>query len=125
LIEHLRFTHYVSRITTMDELVVFRLGSSEWALPADRVHQILAPRPVTRLPDPPPLVCGLVAWRAQVLPVIALEELPDCSGPPVERCTLIVTEAGGELIALAVDEVLNLAESAVQPLNLEQMLNEH
>jgi purine-binding chemotaxis protein CheW len=107
----------------MDELVIFRLGSSEWALPADKVHQILAPRPVTRLPDPPPLMCGLVAWRAQVLPVIALGERLDCSDPPVDRCALLVTEVGGELIALAVDEVLHLAESAAQPLDLESMLN--
>ncbi len=108
----------------MDELVIFRLGSSEWALPAETVHHILAPRPVTRLPDPPPLVCGLVAWRARVLPVIALGERLDCSDPPIDRCTLLVTEAGEELIALAVDEVLHLAESAAQPLDLEQVLNE-
>lgn len=108
----------------MDEVVVFRLGSTEWALPASSVHHILVPRPVTRLPDPPPLVCGLVAWRAKVLPVIALGERLDCSDPPVERCTLLVTKVGEELIALAVDEVLHLAESTAQPLNLEQMLDE-
>jgi purine-binding chemotaxis protein CheW len=108
----------------MDEVIVFRLGSSERALPADRVHQILAPRPVTRLPDPPPLVCGLVAWRAQVLPVIALGERLGCADPPIGRCTLVVTEAQGELVALAVNEVLHLTEPAAQPLNLEQMLDE-
>jgi purine-binding chemotaxis protein CheW len=108
----------------MNEVIIFRLGSSEWALPAETVHQILSPRPVTRLPDPPPLVCGLVAWRAQVLPVIALGERLDCSDPPVDRCTLLVTEVGGDLVALAVDEVLHLAEFAAQPLDLEQMLDE-
>ena len=56
----------------MNKVIIFRLGPSEWALPAEMVHQVLAPRPVTRLPDPPPLVCGLVAWRAKVLPVLAL-----------------------------------------------------
>jgi purine-binding chemotaxis protein CheW len=113
----------------MDELVIFRLGPSEWALPADAVHQVLSPRPVTRLPDPPPLVCGLIAWRGQVLPVIALGERLDCSDPPVDRCTLVVTEAEGELVALAVDEVKHLAESVeaegrvAQLLDLGQMLN--
>ena len=94
----------------MDELVIFRLGSSEWALPAEMVHQVLAPRPVTRLPDPPPLVCGPVAWRAKVLPVIALGEQLGCDNPPVAQCTLLVTDAGGEPIALAVDEVMHLAQ---------------
>jgi len=114
----------------VDEVVIFRLGSSRWALPAPAVHQVLSPRPVTRLPDPPPLVCGLVAWRAHVLPVIALGRRLGCDDPPVERCALLVTEAGGELVALAVDEVLHLAEPvrlderAVQLLNLEQVLDE-
>jgi purine-binding chemotaxis protein CheW len=114
----------------MGEVVIFRLGSSNWALPAPLVLQILAPRPVTRLPDPPPLVCGLVAWRAQVLPVIALGERLDCSDPPVERCTLMVAEVGGELLALAVDEVTHLAEpvgveeGSARLLDLEQALNE-
>jgi purine-binding chemotaxis protein CheW len=114
----------------MNEVVVFRLGSTEWALPAASVHQVLSPRPVTRLPDPPPLVCGLVAWCAHVLPVIALGERLDCINPSIERCTLLVAEAGGELIALAVDEVLHLAEpvrpeeQAVQLLDLEQVLDE-
>jgi purine-binding chemotaxis protein CheW len=113
----------------MEEVIIFRLGSSEWALPASVVHQVLAPRPVTRLPDPPPLVCGLVAWRAKVLPVIALGERLGCNDPPVDQCTLLVTEAGGEPIALAVDEVMHLAqpvgtkESGARLLDLEQVLN--
>ena len=113
----------------MNDVIVFRLGSTEWALPADKVHQVLSPRPVTRLPDPPPLMCGLVAWRAQVLPVIALGERLDCSDPPIDRCTLMVTGAGGELIALAVDEVMRFEQDEVerrgmQLLDLGQVLSE-
>lgn len=113
----------------MNELVVFRLGSSEWALPAETVHQILSPRPVARLPDPPPLVCGLVAWRAKVLPVLALGERLGCADPPIERCTLLVTDVGGELAALAVEKVLHLAEpadpddSTLRRLDIEQVFD--
>jgi purine-binding chemotaxis protein CheW len=99
----------------MNDFVIFRLGSSEWALPAETVQQALSPRPVTRLPEPPPLVRGLVAWRSKVLPVLGLGERLACADPPIERCALLVIEVGGELAALAVDRVLHLA----QPMDLD------
>ena len=99
----------------MDDVVVFRLGTTKWALPAEAVHQILSPRPVTRLPDPPPLVRGLVAWRARVLPVLGLGERLNCADPALDGCALLVIDIGGELAALAVDEVIHLA----QPVDLE------
>ena len=111
----------------MNEFVVFRLGSSTWALPAEAVHQILSPRPVTRLPDPPPLVRGLVAWRAKVLPVLGLGERLACADPPIERCALLVIKVGGEWAALAVDKVLHLAQlmdldtASVPVLDVEQV----
>lgn len=113
----------------MDDFVVFLLGTTKWALPAESVCQILSPRPVTRLPDPPPLVCGLVAWRAKVLPVLALGERLGCADPPIERCTLLVTDVGGELAVMAVDKVLHLAEpvdpddSTLRMLDLEQVFD--
>jgi chemotaxis signal transduction protein len=65
---------------------------------------------VTRLPDPPPLVCGLVAWRAHVLPVVTLGRRLNCDDPPLDRCTLLVTETDDGVVALVVDEVLHLEE---------------
>ena len=111
----------------MSDFVIFRLGSSEWALPAETVQQILSPRPVTRLPEPPPLVRGLVAWRAKVLPVLGLGERLACADPSIDRCALLVVEVGGELAALAVDEVMHLAgpvdtdADSVQVLDVEQV----
>jgi chemotaxis signal transduction protein len=73
------------------------------------------------------LVRGLVAWRAKVLPVLGLGERLDCADPPVDRCALLVTEVGGELAALAVDEVLHLTQpvdadaASLQILDIEQV----
>ena len=109
----------------MNELIIFRLGATQWALPADRVRQVLSPRPVTRLPDPPPLARGLIAWRGQVVPVVALGDRLDCTDPPVDGCTLLITAVGEELIALMVDQVGHLAhpggleEGDIQRLDLE------
>ena len=119
----LRFTHYVLPLQTMNDFVIFRLGSSKWALPAEAVHQILSPRPVTRLPDPPPLVRGLVAWRARVLPVLGPGERLNCADPALDGCTLLVTDISGELAALAVDEVIHLAQPVDQEAASAQLLD--
>ncbi|MFQ6100487.1 MAG: chemotaxis protein CheW [Anaerolineae bacterium] len=95
----------------MDEILIFRLGSSEWALPARKVRQVLPPALVTRLPGATPLVRGLVAWRARVLPVLALGARLGCSDPPADQSALLVVEAEGELVALAVDEVVRFAQA--------------
>ena len=93
----------------MQEVLLFRLGASEWALPAQVVRQVLPPAPATRVPGSDPLLRGLIAWRARVLPVIALGTRLACGDPPADRATLLVVEAGGEFVALAVDEVRHFA----------------
>ena len=95
----------------MPELLIFRLGCMEWALPAQAVQQVLPPMPLTRVPGSDPCLRGLVAWRAQVLPVLALGTRLACDDPPVDQGVLLVVEALGERVALAVDEVVCFAHA--------------
>jgi chemotaxis signal transduction protein len=100
---------------------VFCLQGEEWALPAGRVRQVLAPRPVTRVPGADSSLLGLISWHANVIPVLGLGRR--ASGP------LLVVEEEGEFVALAVDEVKHFAEQgrpgSVPPLlDLEQVLDE-
>ena len=95
----------------MKELFIFGVGSTEWALAAQQVRQVLSPGPVTRLPGALPPLHGLVAWRAQVLPVFVLETSSEASPSIVDRSNLLVIEVKGELAALAVDRVTGFAQS--------------
>lgn len=102
----------VTALAAANEVLLFRLGVSEWALPAQRVRQALPPAPETRLPGADALVRGLVAWRGKVLPVLALGARLGCADPPAGHGHLLVIEIEGELAALPVDEVLRVAPAS-------------
>jgi chemotaxis signal transduction protein len=82
----------------VEEVLVCCVGRSEWTLPAQKVRQVISPRHVTRVPGSVPPLVGLIAWRASLVPVLAL-------GARAETGRLLVIEDGGELFALLVDEV--------------------
>jgi purine-binding chemotaxis protein CheW len=107
----------------VEEVLIFGVGGTEWALPAEVVRQVLAPRPVTRVPGSGSSLVGLVAWRASVIPVLDLGARPEVG-------TLLVVEQDGELVALLVDQVKRFAptpgdQSLVPPLlDLGQVADE-
>ena len=112
----------------MEEVLVFCVGGSEWTLPAQRVRQVISPRHVTRVPGSEPPLVGLIAWRARLVPVLAL-------GVRAETGHLLVIEDSGDLFALLVDEVKGFAlvhmpsdgqeeqGSVPPPLDLERALD--
>jgi chemotaxis signal transduction protein len=112
----------------VEEVLVFCVGGSEWTLPAQRVRQVISPRHVTRVPGSDPPLVGLIAWRASLVPVLAI-------GARAEAGHLLVIEDGGDLFALPVDEVKGFAPAHVlgdgqeeqgsvpQPLDLERVLD--
>lgn len=91
------------------EVLIFRLGKSEWALPVQQVRQVLPPAPETRLPGAAPPVRGLIAWRGKVLPVLAVGTNLGSADPPAGHGHLLIVKVGGELAALPVDEVRHVA----------------
>jgi chemotaxis signal transduction protein len=95
----------------VNEVLIFGVGSAEWALPAQKVRQVLPAGPVTRLPGASPPLRGLVAWRTQVLPLFALGTNAEQWPSIVDRGSLLVIEVEGELAALAVDRVKGFAPS--------------
>lgn len=103
------------------QLVVFRLGSEQFAAPITRVREILRPVRVTRMPRTAPFVRGLFNLRGQVLPLVdsksrlglAPAGLP-MAAPSQGReardvkARVMVVEAQGEGVGVMVDEVLEV-----------------
>lgn len=48
------------------------LREDRYAIPLDRVAEVLEPVPATRLPEAPPAVLGLVNHRGRIVPVLDL-----------------------------------------------------
>lgn len=99
--------------------VTFRVGSAEYALPADTVLHLETFETATHVPGAPPYVAGLVQVRGRVIPVVDLRKRFGL--PPIERTLdhrVVVVQVGPRVAGLLVDsarEVLSIAESSVAP----------
>lgn len=53
-------------------VVAVRLDAAEFGLPIERVREVLAPPPITRVPFVPAAICGVTSVRGAILPVLDL-----------------------------------------------------
>ncbi|MET0285639.1 MAG: chemotaxis protein CheW [Polyangiales bacterium] len=99
--------------------VVFRVGDSEYVLPASEVLHMESFSGATAVPGAPPHVAGLVQVRGRVVPVVDLRVrfgLPRIA-PTLDSRVLIV-EHGTRVVGLLADlarEIVRLDPSALQP----------
>lgn len=89
------------------QLILFRLAERIGGIELDTVREILPPRPATRLPGAPSWVRGLVNVRGTVITVVDL--VARLSGRPARADgPLMLIEHDGRVIAVAVDDVLEV-----------------
>jgi purine-binding chemotaxis protein CheW len=102
------------------ELLVFELGESSYAIPVDRVREIVRVRAITPIPHVPADVRGVIVLRGEVAQVV---DLRMCLGLPVSehgRRTRIVVLHGEDdrvagLLVDAVHEVMRVPEDDLRP----------
>jgi purine-binding chemotaxis protein CheW len=100
------------------ELLAFELDGDPYALPVERVREIVRMRAVTPMPRVPEAVLGVIALRGEVIQVIDLRRrLGMPSAEPTRRSRIVVLH--GEdgcvagLLVDAVSEVLRLPEADI------------
>jgi|HubBroStandDraft_6_1064221.scaffolds.fasta_scaffold22965_3 purine-binding chemotaxis protein CheW len=105
--------------TTTELYVVFKVGETEYALPADTVVQMESFTGATRVPGTSPFVAGIIQVRGRVVPVMDLRlrfGLPSASATLDTR--VVVGQLGDRAVALLADsarEVLKLSRSQLKP----------
>lgn len=90
----------------------FACGEAGYAVRLDRVHEIVPPQPVTRVPGCGPEVYGLLGLRGRVITVFDFGVLaggPASAGRPEHR--LVLLRYGGTVVGLAVDHMLTITSS--------------
>lgn len=100
------------------QLVTFRLASEEYGLPITKVQEINRLLPVTKLPQTPSFMEGIINLRGRIIPVIDLRKrfrLPITDHNDDTR--IIVVEISGQTVGVTVDavtEVVRLSTSDVE-----------
>jgi purine-binding chemotaxis protein CheW len=87
------------------QLVVFTLGSEQYALPIEQVHEIIRydePRSVASLV---PWVRGVISLRGRIVPVYDLAARLGLDADLSDVTKIVIVEAGAEIAGVIVDEV--------------------
>jgi len=101
------------------QLVIFRLDKEEYGLPITKVQEINRLTPITKLPQTPSFMEGVINLRGKVIPVADLRkrfQLPDVDRNDDTR--IIIVEVSGQTLGIIVDavtEVMRLPVASVEP----------
>ena len=102
--------------TAYPQWVVFTCSDHRYAVPLDRVREIVTPRPFTRLPGSEGAVAGLIAVRGRVITAydagLALG-LHRAVAAPDHRILLV--DVAGRVAALVVEDVCAVAGLPLEP----------
>lgn len=101
------------------ELLAFRLDDSPYALPVERVREIVRLRDITQVPKMPSWVLGVVALRGEVVQVVDLRmRLGLPTREPDRRSRIIVLHGDDDritgVLVDGVDQVLRVSEESIR-----------
>ncbi|WP_426959533.1 chemotaxis protein CheW [Muricoccus radiodurans] len=112
-----------ARAAGEEQALTVAVAGERLALPADRVREVLRPRPVTRVPHAPRALLGLANLRGTALPVVSLAALTGREGAGPSPAARVVVTVGEAPIGLLVDAVFALgAEGDARSLDLDALL---
>lgn len=109
------------------QLVVFRMGKEEYALPIKCVQEIIIPPALTKVPRLPSFIEGIINLRGQIIPIIDGKKkfsiFSEASSALVEK-RIIVIDVANHTVGLTVDEVsevimLNISDIEPPPRGTE------
>jgi purine-binding chemotaxis protein CheW len=101
------------------QLVIFRLAKEEYGLPITKVQEINRLVPITKLPQTPSFMEGIINLRGRIIPVIDLRkrfQLATIEQSDDNR--IIIVEVNGQTVGIIVDavtEVVRLPGASVEP----------
>lgn len=101
------------------QLVSFLVGTEEFGADILMVEEIIRMQPITRVPNAPHFVEGVLNLRGKVIPIIDLRKRLNLGEAQNTRKTrIIVVNVGGKIsgfIVDAVSQVLRIAKSTIEP----------
>ena len=109
----------VDTVEQEKQLVVFDLASEAFGVNIGAVREIIRMQDITRVPETPEFVEGIINLRGSVIPVIDLRKrftLPTTERDRENR--IVVVDIGGQDLGMVVDavtEVLRISGDSVEP----------
>ncbi len=103
------------------QLVTFKLGNEEFGVDILKVQEINRMMVITRIPNAPPFIEGVINLRGKIIPIVDLRKklgFDNGSGEYEKTTRIIVVELDGLVLGFIVDsvsEVLRIPENTIEP----------
>lgn len=101
------------------QFVGFRLDGEDYAIAITKIQEIIVMKPITRIPQVPGFIEGLINLRGSVIPVVNLRTLFGLTHRDLDDETrTIIVNVGDRTIGYIVDEVtqvMKIAADQIQP----------
>ena len=101
------------------QLVSFKIGEEEFGVDILKVQEINRMLDITRVPNAPPHIVGVINLRGKVIPVVDLRLRFGMTQKEYDKNTrIVVMELGGKIVGFVVDavsEVLRIPRSVTEP----------
>jgi purine-binding chemotaxis protein CheW len=101
------------------QLVSFLLGKEEFGADILMVQEIIRKQPITRVPNAPHFVEGVINLRGKVIPIVDLRKRLNVSETEDTRRTrIIVVDVEGKITGFIVDsvsQVLRIPKNTIEP----------
>ena len=103
----------------LTQLVTFNLDHEEYGVDVLGVREIIRMPVITRIPNTPPYVEGVINLRGKVIPIISMRSRFTLENAEYNsRTRIMVMDVDGELMGFVVDavsEVIRISASEIQP----------
>ncbi len=101
------------------QLVSFQLAQEEYGIEITKVQEIILMGEITRVPQTPPYIKGLINLRSTVIPIVDLRLRFGLSEQPrTDETRIMVINVAGKTIGIIVDavsEVLRISQEQIAP----------
>jgi purine-binding chemotaxis protein CheW len=91
--------------TTSQQLVVFSLGSEEYALPIGSVHEIIRFTEPRTVASEAAWIRGVIGLRGKIIPIFDLASRMELDNVGSEPGKIVIVESGTGQVGVMVDEV--------------------
>lgn len=90
-------------------LVIFELGAERYAVPIAMVREVVRVADITRVPNAPAHIRGVMNLRGRILPVVELRTRMGLEpGEPTPASRVVVAEVRGRIVGYLVDRVVQV-----------------
>jgi purine-binding chemotaxis protein CheW len=109
----------MSEATHARQLVVFTLGTEQYALPIQQVHEIIRYSPPRSVSSSVDWVRGVISLRGRIVPVYDIAARLGVASELTEHTKIVIVEAESETAGVIVDDVEEVL--TIEPQQLEEV----